>query len=169
MCSHHFQVTPLIEHNFILHTDVHPGSPLWLAWLFDQVEMPGEEKSLLASRSFLSVDQESNPLSPSSWAISWQSGETPEMPDLEAEFPAMAGPYLGLSERYRIEDPPWIIRKRPSHRLGCHVILSSSRILARTNFFIIKNDMFSRHTGQFLLICYLSVSIIMNPLCLASW
>jgi hypothetical protein len=54
------------------------------AWLFNQVEMPVEEDSLLASLSFLSEDQEATLLSPSSWAISWQSGETPKMPDPEA-------------------------------------------------------------------------------------
>lgn len=110
-----------------------------------------------------------NFLSPSSWAISWQSKETPKMPDPEA-VSSCAGPCLCLSERHRREDLPWTVRKRPSHHLGCQAILSSSRALAHTNFFKIKNYVFYwTWSAPFnplsigLYVCSL------HPLCLAWW
>ena len=93
----------------------------------------------------------SNSLSPSSWAISWQSGETPKMADPEAV--SSCGRPLLMPLRYRREDLPWAVRKRPSHHLGCKSILSSSRTLAHTNFFKIKNYVF-----------YWTWSVPFNPL-----
>ena len=85
-------------------------------------------------------------------------------------FLAVAGPCLCLSERHRREDLPWTVRKRPSHHLGCQAILPSSRTLAHTNFFKIKNYVFYwTWSAPFnplsigLYVCSL------HPLCLAWW
>ena len=110
------------------------------AWLFNQVEMPVEEDSLLASLSFLSEDQEATLcLHPAGQFL----GRVKKLLKCQILrlFLAAAGPCLCLSERHRREDLPWTVRKGPRHHLGCQAILSS-RTLAHNDFFKIKNYVF---------------------------
>ena len=146
-----------------------PRFPFMTAWLFDQVEMPVEEDSSLASLSFLSEDQEATfCLHPAGQFL----GKVEKLLKCQILrlFLAVAGPCLCLSERHRREDLPWTVRKRPSHHLGCQAILPSSRTLAHTNFFKIKNYVFYwTWSAPFnplsigLYVCSL------HPLCLAWW